>query len=144
MGPPYEAIWTISMRLHKVLVSARYTMANEENATVGPGGLRGGSHFHDLGGLYPDAPIPSEGGIVLRNAIIDGPDGLPQIMDWVAQGDMIILDLSSIIDNPDRVKKIVEPLIQLVEKQIGGEIFNFSKKRLLVLPPTHTAVTNGV
>ena len=46
--------------------------------------LADGSVFHDLGKMYPDAPIPEEGGQILRNAVIDGSDGLPVLMDWVS------------------------------------------------------------
>ena len=35
-----------------------------------------GSMFHDLEKMYPDAPIPEEGGQILRNAVIDGSDAV--------------------------------------------------------------------
>ena len=67
--------------------------------------LSDGSIFHDLGKMYPDAPVPDEGGQILRNAVIDGSDGLPTLMDWVSQGDMVIVDVSPIIDYPEKAPR---------------------------------------
>ena len=106
-------------------------------------GSADGSMFHDLGKMYPDAPIPEEGGQILRNAVIDGSDGLPVLMDWVSQGDMVIVDVSPIIDYPERLSEVIDPLMIFVEQQIGGQLLNFGHSRLLLLPSTHQARGTG-
>ena len=111
-----------------------------------PGGgskLGDGSIFHDLEKMYPDAPIPEEGGQILRNAVIDGSDGLPMLMDWVSQGDMVIVDVSPIIDHPGRLSEVIDPLMVFVEQQMGGQLLNFGHSRLLLLPSTHQARGTG-
>ncbi|MGB0628108.1 MAG: hypothetical protein ACPGN8_02360 [Candidatus Thalassarchaeaceae archaeon] len=105
--------------------------------------LSDGSIFHDLGKMYPDAPIPEEGGQILRNAVIDGSDGLPALMDWVSQGDMVIVDVSPIIDHPERLSEVIDPLMVFVEQQMGGQLLNFGHSRLLLLPSTHQARGTG-
>tara|TARA_B100000676_G_C17911013_1_gene749998 strand:+ start:431 stop:793 length:363 start_codon:yes stop_codon:yes gene_type:complete len=105
---------------------------------VGIDGPSDGSTFHDLGKLYPNAPIPNKDGLILRNATIDDPNGLVDVMNWVSQGDIVILDVSPVIDNEDRLNQIINPLMVLVENQIGGELLNFGRTRLLILPNTHT------
>ena len=102
-----------------------------------------GSMFHDLEKMYPDAPIPEEGGQILRNAVIDGSDGLPVLMDWISQGDMVIVDVSPIIDYPERLSAVIDPLMIFVEQQLGGQLLNFGHSRLLLLPPTHRATGTG-
>ena len=105
--------------------------------------LGDGSKFHDLGKMYPDAPIPEEGGQILRNAVIDGSDGLPALMDWVSQGDMVIVDVSPIIDHPERLSEVIDPLMAFVEQEMGGQLLNFGHSRLLLLPSTHQARGTG-
>lgn len=97
-----------------------------------------GSTFHDLDKLFPHAPIPVDGGVILRNATIDGPDGLPEVLDWVSQGDIVILDVAPVMENESRIKEIIDPLMLMLENQVGGEILNFGKSRLLLLPPNVT------
>ena len=105
--------------------------------------LGDGSMFHDLEKMYPDAPIPVDGGQILRNAVIDGSDGLPALMDWVSQGDIVIVDVSPIIEHPDRLSEVIDPLTTFVEQQMGGQLLNFGHSRLLLLPSTHQAIGTG-
>ena len=114
------------------------TMGAFYEGGVGIDGPSDGSTFHDLGKLYPNAPIPNKDGLILRNATIDDPNGLVDVMNWVSQGDIVILDVSPVIDNEDRLNQIINPLMVLVENQIGGELLNFGRTRLLILPNTHT------
>ena len=113
-------------------------MGAMSNGGLGIDGPSDGSTFHDLGKLYPNAPIPEKDGLILRNATIDDPDGLVEVMNWISQGDIVILDVSPVIDNEDRLSRIINPLMTLVENQIGGELLNFGRSRLLILPNTHT------
>ena len=106
---------------------------------VGIDGPSDGSTFHDLGKLYPNAPIPNKDGLILRNATIDDPNGLVDVMNWVSQGDIVILDVSPVIDNEDRLNQIINPLMALVENQIGGELLNFGRTRLLILCLLYTS-----
>ena len=114
------------------------TMGAFYDGGVGIDGPSDGSTFHDLGKLYPNAPIPDKDGLILRNATIDDPNGLVDVMNWVSQGDIVILDVSPVIDYEDRLNQIINPLMALVENQIGGELLNFGRTRLLILPNTHT------
>ena len=66
--------------------------------------------------------------------MIDGSDGLPMLMDWVSQGDMVIVDVSPIIDYPERLSAVIDPLMIFVEQQLGGQLLNFGHSRLLLLP----------
>ena len=109
------------------------TMGAFYDGGVGIDGPSDGSTFHDLGKLYPNAPIPDKDGLILRNATIDDPNGLVDVMNWVSQGDIVILDVSPVIDNEDRLNQIINPLMALVENQIGGELLNFGRTRLCLL-----------
>ena len=81
---------------------------NDEQWGLGIGGPSDGSTFHDLGKLYPNAPIPEKDGLILRNATIDDPDGLVEVMNWISQG-ISYLDVSPVIDNEDRLSRIINP-----------------------------------
>ena len=81
-----------------------------------------GSMFHDLEKMYPDAPIPEEGGQILRNAVIDGSDS-SVLMDHGSQ-EHGYRDVSN--NCIQRLSAVIDPLMIFVEQQLGGQLPNWT------------------
>ena len=46
------------------------------------------TRYHDMEKLYPNAPVPKvAGGLVIHRAMLHDLTGVPQLMDWVADGE---------------------------------------------------------
>ena len=54
--------------------------------------------YHDLGDLYPDAPIPlNRGEAIIHRAVLQDSSGIETLFDWVAAGDVAIVELKRLI-----------------------------------------------
>ncbi len=91
--------------------------------------------YHDLGERYPQAPVPvySEGTIVHR-ASLEDITGIPTIMNWVADGDIVIVEMSSIISREIELQTAVTKLQKFIEDDIKGSVLSLGHNRLLLLP----------
>ena len=50
------------------------------------------TRYHDMEKLYPDAPVPKvTGGLVIHRAVLHDLTGVSQLMDWVADGEAVIV-----------------------------------------------------
>ena len=58
-------------------------MGTMSNGGLGIDGPSDGSTFHDLGKLYPNAPIPEKDGLILRNATIADPAGGGAVLNGI-------------------------------------------------------------
>ena len=54
--------------------------------------------YHDLGDLYPDAPVPAvRGEAIIHRAVLQHSSGIEALFDWVAAGDVAIVELKRLI-----------------------------------------------
>ena len=92
------------------------------------------SVYHDLGQMYPDAPVASTSGTVVHRADLIDEGGVAQLMDWAADGDVAVVDLRRIIDSPELLAGMVARLTDFVVSDLEGELLQLTETRLLVLP----------
>lgn len=93
------------------------------------------SEFHDLGEMYPDAPVPgSAGSIVIHRAVLHDTSGMSQLFDWVAQGDLVIVELRRLMEREIEFADCVARLQSLIEGDLGGQLVQVGDERLLLLP----------
>ena len=95
-----------------------------------------GQVYHDLGSLYPDAPVqrhPQE--VVVRRAVLHDVIGLDVLLDWAADGHIVIIELRRIIDRDFELTTAVEQLSTFVEGDLGGQLVQLGEERILLLPP---------
>ncbi len=86
--------------------------------------------YHDLGERYPQAPVPvySEGTIVHR-ASLEDITGIPTIMNWVADGDIVIVEMSSIISREIELQTAVTKLQNFIEDDLKGSVLSLGHNR---------------
>tara|TARA_B100001013_G_C24477610_1_gene389947 strand:- start:99 stop:512 length:414 start_codon:yes stop_codon:yes gene_type:complete len=107
--------------------------------SIEPGPLQSpdpGQVYHDLGSLYPDAPVqrhPQE--VVIRRAVLHDVTGLEVLLDWAADGHVVIIELRRIIDREFELETAVEQLSNFVEGDLGGQLVQLGEERILLLPP---------
>ena len=75
----------------------------------------------------------SEGTIVHR-ASLEDITGIPTIMNWVADGDIVIVEMSSIISREIELQTAVTKLQKFIEDDIKGSVLSLGHNRLLLLP----------
>jgi SepF-like predicted cell division protein (DUF552 family) len=92
--------------------------------------------YHDLGLLYPNANIPNKEGFIIHRANLLGSEGVFQLFNWVADGDISVVDLKDILSEDNTLSEIISKLNQFVIEDLGGEILQLSETRLLILPPS--------
>ena len=98
--------------------------------------------YHDLEEIYPDAPVPSRGdGMVFHRAILHELSGVPKLLDWVSDGDAVIVELSRIINRDTEFSVAVDHMSVFIENDIGGQIIQLTDTRLLLLPPGCKGIT---
>ena len=92
--------------------------------------------FHDLRNLYPAAPVPViQGAPVIHRADLRGLEGVGQVMDWAADGDITLLDFGALFGKDGVLEQAIERLRHFIEDDIGGRLVQLTDTRLLVLPP---------
>ena len=95
-----------------------------------------GQVYHDLGSLYPDAPVPRHPQeVVIRRAILHDVSGLEMLLDWAADGQIVIIELRRIIDRDFELTTAIEQLSNFVEGDLGGQLVQLGEERILLLPP---------
>lgn len=92
--------------------------------------------YHDLGSLYPDAPVPDRGGgMVLHRSVLHDMTGIAKLLDWVADGDPVIVELARIMSREVEFRASLSRLSAFIEDDLGGQIIQLTDSRLLLLPP---------
>ena len=100
-----------------------------------------GQDYHDLGSSYPDAPVPRiVGDTVIRRAELQDLTGISEIMNWVSDGDIVIVKMGRIINNDLELNVAVNKIQRFVDDDISGEVLRLGEKRLLLLP---SSFSNG-
>ncbi len=95
-----------------------------------------GQLYHDLGSIYPDAPVPRiDGELVIRRAVLHDVTGLDDIFNWAAEGEVVIVELGKIIDRGFEFETAIEQISNFIVKDVGGSLVQLGEDRVLVLPP---------
>ena len=97
---------------------------------------REGETFHFLDARYPDPPIPrTHDGVILHLGQILDITGLPQLLDWASEGDIVMLDTRRLMARQTEFNAVIERLASFVERDLGGELVQMGETRILILPP---------
>ena len=103
-----------------------------------------GQDYHDLGTSYPDAPVPRiVGDVVIRRSELDDLTGISELMNWISEGDMVIVKMGEIIKNDLELSVAVNKIQRFVEDDIAGEVVRLGDRRLLLLPSNFTSRTSN-
>ena len=106
--------------------------------------LAPGQDYHDLGTSYPDAPVPRViGDIVIRRCELSDLTGISEMMNWISDGDMVIVKMGEIIKNDLELNVAVNKIQRFVEDDIAGEVVRLGDRRLLLLPSNFTSGSSG-
>ena len=96
-----------------------------------------GESYHDLGMRFPDAPVPrSDGDVIIHRASLEDVTGISQIMDWVSDGDIVIIEMSDLMSRDLELQLAVGKIQDFVEGDVNGQVVRLGNTRLLLLPPT--------
>jgi len=110
------------------LPSQQASIASTDNSTS--------TRYHDMEKLYPDAPVPKvAGGLVIHRAMLHDLTGIPQLMDWVADGEAVIVRMEKMMNRELELQTALERLNLFVETDLGGQIIRLTESRLMLLPP---------
>lgn len=91
--------------------------------------------YHDLGVLYPNAPVPLfEGEMVLHNSTLLDLTGCGTLMDWVAEGHGCIVEMKRLMNRRTEFNQALSMLNEFVEGDVHGQIIRITDTRLLLLP----------
>ena len=97
--------------------------------------------YHDLGDLYHDAPVPSmRGEAIIHRAVLQDSSGIEALFDWVAAGDVAIVELKRLIHREVEFANCVARLQELIEADLGGAMIQVGDDRLILLPAGFAAV----
>lgn len=100
--------------------------------------------FHDLGKLYPNPPIPNEdGGLVLHRAVLSDLTGCTTLLNWVADGHAVIVEMKRLMKRPVEFNAALGQLNEFIGGDLGGQILQMTATRLMLLPAGCRGV-NGV
>jgi SepF-like predicted cell division protein (DUF552 family) len=93
--------------------------------------------YHDLGERYPQAPVPMHlGDTIIHRANLEDITGLKEIMNWISEGDITIVEMSGMINRDIELQMAVSKLQKFVENEMKGTVFGLGHNRLLLLPPS--------
>lgn len=92
--------------------------------------------YHDMEKLYPDAPVPKVAdGLVIHRAVLNDLTGVPQLLDWIADGEAAIVRMEKLMTRELELQTAIERLNMFVESDLGGQIIRLTDSRLMLLPP---------
>lgn len=91
--------------------------------------------YTDLGKKYPHPPIASaEGGLVLHRAVLDDLTGCGTLLDWVADGHAVIVEMKRLMKRSVEFTAALDQLNAFIVEDLGGEILQMTSTRLMLLP----------
>ena len=100
------------------------------------GGIEAGEDYHDLGMKYPDAPVPRGlGDVIVHRAILDDITGVSSLMDWISEGDLVIVEMTDLLEKDMELHLAVDRIQDFVERDLSGQVIRLGQSRLLLLPP---------
>tara|TARA_B100000085_G_C18382969_1_gene447185 strand:+ start:43 stop:432 length:390 start_codon:yes stop_codon:yes gene_type:complete len=99
-------------------------------------GIDPGENYHDLGKKYPHAPVPRRmDDIIVHRAILEDISGVSRLMDWVSDGDIVIVEMTDIMEKETELHLTVNKIQEFIERDMNGQVVRLGQKRLLLLPP---------
>ncbi len=100
-----------------------------------------GESYHDLGRRHPIAPVPrGAGDVLIHRALLHDLTGIEALLDWLAAGDVVIVELRRLMNRGTEFKQAVGRLQTFIETDIGGEMVQLGDSRLLLLPAAFRGV----
>ena len=97
--------------------------------------------YHDLGDLYPDAPVPMiRGEAIIHRAILHDISGIDSLFDWVSDGDVAIVELRRLIHREIEFANCITRLQELIEGDLRGTLVQVGDDRLILLPAGFAAL----
>ena len=97
--------------------------------------------YHDLGDLYPDAPVPMiRGEAIIHRAILHDISGIDSLFDWVSDVDVAIVELRRLIHREIEFANCITRLQELIEGDLGGTLVQVGDDRLILLPAGFAAL----
>lgn len=94
------------------------------------------NRYHDMEKLYPNAPVPKVAdGLVIHRAVLHDLTGVPQLLDWLADGEAAIVRMEKLMTRELELQTAIERLNTFVESDLGGQIIRLTESRLMLLPP---------
>jgi len=113
----------------------RLNLPSEQPSLPVPGASNQ-TRYHDMEKLYPDAPVPKvAGGLVIHRAVLHDLTGVHQLMDWIADGEAVIVRMEKLMSRELELQTAIETLNLFVETDMGGQIIRLTESRLMLLPP---------
>jgi SepF-like predicted cell division protein (DUF552 family) len=95
-----------------------------------------GQNYHDLADRYSNAPVSrGSGDAIVHRAVLDDITGVTMVMDWVSDGDLVIVEMSRLLSRELELQTAVERLRDFIEDDLCGEVVRLGDSRLLLLPP---------
>jgi hypothetical protein len=82
--------------------------------------------YHDLERLFPAAPIPEEGGFVLHRGMLQDLTGVPQLLDWVSDGDVAIVEMGRMMQREVEFETALNQLHKFIENDLIEQIVQFT------------------
>ena len=113
----------------------RLNLPSQDKPIQTPQGSKS-TRYHDMEKLYPDAPVPKVAdGLVIHRAILHDLTGVPQLLDWIADGEAAIVRMEKIMNRELELQTAIERLNMFIETDLGGQIIRLTDSRLMLLPP---------
>ena len=101
------------------------------------GNIEPGETYHDLGTKFPHAPVHrSVGDVVVHRALLEDVTGIAQLMDWISDGDIVIVEMTGLMSRDMELQLAVGNIQEFVEGDLNGQLVRLGNSRLLLLPPT--------
>tara|TARA_X000000368_G_scaffold43503_1_gene31304 strand:+ start:65 stop:478 length:414 start_codon:yes stop_codon:yes gene_type:complete len=106
-----------------------------------PAPVKTTQQYHDLGDLYPDAPVPMiRGEAIIHRAILHDISGIDSLFDWVSDGDVAIVELRRLIHREIEFANCITRLQELIEGDLRGTLVQVGDDRLILLPAGFAAL----
>ncbi len=108
------------------------------------GSIEPGEPYHDLGMKFPHAPVPrTQGGVIVHRAVLEDVTGIAQLMDWISDGDIVIVEMTGLMSRDMELQLAVGKIQEFVEGDMRGQLVRLGNSRLLLLPPTFESARLG-
>ena len=105
------------------------------------GGVDAGESYHDLGMRFRDAPVPrTDSDVIVHRALLEDVTGINQLMDWVSDGDIVIVEMTGLMSREMELNLAVSKIQDFVEGDLSGHLVRLGNSRLLLLPPSFESV----
>ena len=80
--------------------------------------------------------MPKEpGGLVLHRAVLHDLTGIETLLDWLSDGDAVIVEMEKLMTRELELNAALEQLNIFIVGDLGGQIVQLTDSRLMLLPP---------